>query len=42
MSEEELQMFDDDRRDNNRVEQRDAEEEVTPYINNQNFLLHFL
>ena len=34
MSEEELQMFDDDRRDNNRVEQSDAEEEVTPYINN--------
>ena len=34
MSEEELQMFDDDRRDNNRAEQRDAEEEVTPYINN--------
>ena len=25
-------MFDDDRRDNNRVEQRDAEEEVTPNI----------
>ena len=34
MSEEELQMFDDDRRDNNRVEQRDAEEEVIPYNNN--------
>ena len=34
MSEEELQMFDDDRRDNNRVEQRDAEEEVIPKINN--------
>lgn len=40
MSEEELQMFDDDRRDNNRVEQRDAEEEVTPYINYYMYL-HF-
>lgn len=29
MSEEELQMFDDDRGDNRKGEQRDAEEEVT-------------